>query len=173
MNESSLNDLFNSAVDAFPMTQFRQHATDPIVVKSLSWTPFLGVKTMFVKGLVQNEGREYTTMMLFKNVNYKPQTNETVRLWASDGMPYKFEKLSLEGTDLVLRCNCPDFKWRFSYYNHLDKSLYGTKPRKYIASEGSNRPPANPFEMPGMCKHLIKLSHALQQANVFKEITPT
>ena len=83
------------------------------------------------------------------------------------GKEYSFGKLSLENTDVVLRCNCADFRWRFNWYDHLDKSLYGRKRAKY-ESKGIG-PPANPLELPGICKHLMKTAHVLQEAGIFQE----
>jgi hypothetical protein len=54
-HESTLYDLHQSAVDAFPHTTKRQHATDTIRIVQLNWTPFLGLKTLYLKGLAQNE----------------------------------------------------------------------------------------------------------------------
>lgn len=161
--ESSLTDLYQSAVDAFPKTTKRQHATHPIVIKELTWTPFVGMKTLFIKGLAQNEDREYNTIILLRKVNYQ---GDEVQITASDGLPYSFDRISLENTDVSVRCNCNDFRWRFSYYNHLDKSLYGSKPKKYESKGG---PPANPMEYEGMCKHLMKTMKALKEADIFLE----
>jgi hypothetical protein len=161
LNESSLKDLYLSAVNAFPKTTKRQHAVDPIIVEELRWIPFLGVKTLFIRGHTRNEDRHYNTIVLFKNVDY--QKNE-VKITASDHKIYNFGKLSLENTDVLLRCNCPDFQWRFNYYNHLDKSLYGSKRRQY---ENDSGVPANPLELPGMCKHLIATVKALKEARIF------
>lgn len=160
--ESSLQDLYQSAVAAFPNTTKRQHAVDPIVITNLKWTPYLGVRTLFIKGLAQNkdEGTEYNCLMLFKNVNYD---GKEVKITANNLQEYSFDKLSFENTDLVLRCNCPDFYWRFNYYDHVDKSLYGRKRAPYESLGGA---PANPKEMPGMCKHLMKMSKVLKQAEV-------
>ncbi len=160
-NESSIDDLYLSAVKAFPRTTMRQHAVDPIVVESLRWTPFVGMKTLFIKGSTRNEDRHYNTIILFKNVDY---AKNEVRITANDGKEYKFGKLSLESTDVVLRCNCNDFYWRFNYYNHLDRSLYGTKRSKYESQGG---PPANPTESPGMCKHLMKTAQILRESGIF------
>lgn len=160
--ETSLQDLYQSAVDAFPNTGLRQHATHPVVITNLRWTPFVGMKTLFIKGLAQNEGKEYNTLVLLKNVNY---TGDQVKITASDNMEYSFDKLSLENTHALVRCGCPDFHWRFSYYNHLDKSLHGKKRQKY-ESKGI-RPPANPSGLPGMCKHLMQTVHVLQEAGIF------
>lgn len=162
LNESSLEDLYASAVSAFPRTKKRQHATDPIIIAGLRWTPFRGLNTLFVKGLAQSEGKEYNPIIVFKKVDY---TKNEVRLTASDGLEYKFGKLSLESTDVLVRCNCPDFRWRFSYYNHVDKSLYGRKPAEYNAL--GVRPPANPMQMEGMCKHIMKLVKVLKETEMF------
>lgn len=160
--ESSVQDLYNSAVDAFPRTVMRQYATHPIVVTNLRWTPWVGMKTLFVKAIAQSEGKEYNPIVLFKRVNY--DGNE-VQITASDGREVSFDKLSEAKTDVSLRCNCPDFYWRFNYYNHLDSSLYGRKRAKYEAK--GTGPPANPMEMPGMCKHLMKTIHVLGEAGIF------
>lgn len=161
--ESSAEELYQSAVKAFPNTKMRQHATHPIVIRELRWTPFVGVKTLFIKGLAQNEDREYGPCILFKGVNYQ---GKAVKITASDGLEYSFDKLSLENTDVLVRCNCPDFFWRFNYYDHLDKSLYGTKRKKYESHGG---PPANPLELPGMCKHIMKMTKVISESGIFLE----
>jgi len=125
--ESSVEDLYQSAIQAFPNTKRRQHATNPIVIKELRLTPFVGVKTLFIKGLAQSADKEYNTSVLFKGVNYNL---DEVKITASDGLKYNFGKLSLENTDVLLRCPCLDFHWRFNFYNHLDKSLFGIKRKK-------------------------------------------
>lgn len=164
--ESSLADLYQSAVDAFPRTTMRQYATHPIIIANLRWTPFVGMKTLFIKGLAQNEAREYGPTILIKGINY----GSGITITASDGMEYSFERPSLKKNDVLLRCDCKDFYWRFNYYNHLDRSLYGTKRRKY---ENKGGPPANPFELPGMCKHLMKTMNVLQEAGLFEEDEPS
>jgi hypothetical protein len=161
--ESSLQDLYLSTVSAFPQCGLRQNATHPIIIKNLTWVPFLGLKTLFVKSLAQNEEREYNPIILFKNVNY--DGNE-VLLKASDGKQYNFDRISLENSDVLVRCNCKDFSYRFNFYNHLDKSLYGRKRTKYESKGG---PPANPSELPGACKHLWKTVHVLKEAKIFVE----
>jgi hypothetical protein len=165
MNEASLVHLYDSTVKAFPKTQFRQHATHTIRFPKLDLLPFLGVKTLFVKGLAQNEGREYSTYIVFKNVNYKPEDKiDLVEITGSDGLPYKFKKLIAEKHDVLVRCSCPDFKWRWSYWDGQQKCLYGAKPKPY--DPVSNRGPANPLELEGMCKHTLKLVEALKDAGI-------
>jgi hypothetical protein len=163
--ESSLNDLYDSAVAAFPQTKKRQHSTQTIKITQMQWVPFVGMKTLFIKGLAQNEGREYNPTIVLKRVIYhENQGQGIVPLNASDGETYFLEKLSAEDTDVLVRCDCNDFKWRFNFFNHLDKSLQGPKRKKYEAlyNPGS----ANPTESPGLCKHLMALTKAIKESGI-------
>lgn len=164
--ESSLSHLFQSAVDAFPHTTKRQHATDPIEISSIRWTPFLGMRTLMTKALAKNENREYSCFIVFKNVNYHTGHNQGLITLQTENHSYFLEKLSLINTHVLVRCSCPDFKWRFKYYDHLDRSLYGHKGKPYQSNGGL---PANPMEMEGMCKHLMKLSETLRNKGLFNE----
>jgi hypothetical protein len=160
LQESSLNDIFQSTVTAFPKTQKRQHATDTIKITQLNWMPFEGMKTLFVRALAQNEGREYNPVILFKKVQF----NEGVTLTANNGKTYKVKPLSLEENDVLLRCQCGDFHWRGNYADHLDHSLYGKKRKKYESL--GLRPPVNPNNDPMMCKHLIKMVKILKESGI-------
>ena len=163
--ESSLEELYRSAVAAFPNTRKRQHATHPIVIERINWTPFVGMKTLLVKGLAKSESKEYNTLVLFKGVAYHDGKAEgVIPLMASDEKEYYLEQLSLGNTDVLVRCNCPDFHWRFNYFDHLDKSLHGVKRSKY---EALHRPgSANPQKLPGVCKHLIKFMQVLGESKI-------
>ncbi len=152
--EATLHSLHQSAVAAFPGTRRRQHVVGPIEISELSWTPFLGVRTLFVRGKARNEDREYRPMILFKNVRYLQEGG--IALVANDQKVYRLHPLA--ENDVLLRCDCMDFHWRFNYYDSLDRSLYGRVRKKY---EGQGGPPANPMKMPGMCKHLMALRLAL------------
>ena len=145
----------------FPRTRMRQHAIDPIIIEGLRWLPFVGMKTLFIKAEARNEDRHYTPIILFKKVNYN---GNQVKIMATDGKPYHFDRLSLESTDVLVRCSCQDFRWRFGHYNRLERSLYGSNPPAY-RSKGIG-PPANPMELEGMCKHLMKTTMALRDAGV-------
>lgn len=163
--ESSLQELYQSAVEAFPATTMRQHATDPIVISSLQWVPFLGMKTLFVKGIAESGSKEYSPLIVFKRVRYGEEGPRMVPLAASDGGEYFLERLSAENTEVLVRCNCQDFYWRWTHADKLDKSLYGRNRKKY---EAIYRPgSANPTNSPGICKHLMKLSKVLRESGLF------
>lgn len=121
------------------------------------------MKTLFIKGNVQGvSGNNYNQILLFKNVNYHLENNyKYSSIKASDGKNYFFE--NLKDNDVLVRCNCKDFKWRFKHYNYVDESLFGREERKY---EGKGLWEANPSELSGMCKHLIKLVKGLNISGV-------
>lgn len=165
VSESTLYDLYQSTVAAFPNTAYRQHAVDPIKITQLEWVPYLGVKTLYLKGLAQSSsGREYRPIIVFKNVRYHTERDapDLIEIVASDNRPYLLEKLGNTTNDVLVRCDCKDFYWRFNYYDHEDGSLFGRKRKKY---EGAG-PPANPMELPGVCKHILKLAKALDHAGI-------
>ena len=162
--ESSFEDLYQSSVDAFPHTTKRQHVLVPIRVTDIKWTPYVGVKTLFVKGLAQNEDRAYNPMIVFKNVKYHTQMSKNLIVLNTEGKKYFLEQLSLDNNDVLLRCQCGDFHWRGNYPDHLDKSLFGSLRKKYESL--GLRPPANPTNAPMMCKHIMKLGKVLKETGL-------
>jgi hypothetical protein len=161
--ESTLLDLYQSTVAAFPHTTKRQFVTDNIKIVDLTWTPYLGVETLFVKGRAVNEGRHYQPLLLFKKVQYYAEKNhpDLVEIVASNDKKYVFEKLQYKKNDVLLRCDCPDFRYRFAFYNAKEHALYGK-------STGEAKGIVNPLELPGMCKHLLKLVTALDHAGILE-----
>lgn len=168
--ESSLNELYRSTIEAFPNCPKRQHATNEIVIAKLEWTPFVGMRTLRVKGLAQNRGNghEYSPQIVFKQVEYHPHRDvvDLVEIIDNIGGRYLLEKLSYENTQVLLRCNCADFAWRFNYSDHLSHDLNGRVRRKY---EALHRPgSANPDDDKGMCKHIIKLMKVLGNTGILE-----
>lgn len=162
--ESNLPDLYKSAAKAFPGTRKRQFAVDEIKITKLSMLPFLGMNTLFVKGLAQNifEGTEYEPMILMKKVKYhKDKVPGSIEFKDSVGGNYIMEPITDQ--DVLVRCQCKDFLYRFHHYNFTDHSLYGRDRKPY---HGLGLWKANPMELPGMCKHLMKLGRALSDAKI-------
>lgn len=169
LEESTLLDLYKSTVDAFPRTGKRQHSIDTIKIIEMNFTPFLGMRTLLVRGVAKNidNQREYPTIVLFKGVKYRErESSGTVRLRARDGT-YLMESVSQSKNEVLLRCDCPDFYWRFNFHDHEDGSLYGRKRRKY-ESRGIGAK-ANPNQAQGMCKHLIKTVKALYDSKIMED----
>jgi hypothetical protein len=164
-NETSLKKLYDSSVKAFPQTTRRQHSTDTVRVESLRWVPFQGLGTLFLKGLAVNEGRKNEPIILFRQVQYKKEEGRgTVSIEASNGQRVHLESLSLSNNDVLVRCTCQDFRWRFCHWNKDDKSLYGRDRSRYEAS--LNPGSSNPEKSPGICKHLMKMAKILGESGV-------
>jgi hypothetical protein len=163
--ETTLIDLYNNIKTAFPKTQKREYATDTVVIENITWVPFLGMKTLFLKGLARSDDKKYDCIILFKKINYKDSLGKNIiKVKMSNGKEYFIEKMKIDKNDVLIRCNCLDFYYRFNYYNHLDKSLYGRKRTPYY---GKNLWKANEKELPGFCKHIIKFANILQKTNIF------
>jgi len=163
--ETSISNLYKNTVEAFPKTTKRQFSTHTVVVERVDWVPFLGLRTLFIKSLIKNEGKKYDCLMLFKNIVYKEEEGKkSVKIRMSTGKEYFVEQIDSEKNDVLVRCNCQDFYWRFVHYNKEDKSLYGRDRRKYEALARPNT--ANPMEMAGMCKHLIKMAKIIKETNL-------
>lgn len=162
INESSFAELYQSVVNGFPNTTKRQHVVDTIQISGLKWTPFLGMKTLFLRGLAENleNGNKYKPIIVFKNVQYLQNGNSSI-VAQDDGRRYYLESLSRSNNEVLVRCFCEDFYWRLHHYDHIDKSLYSHNRKPYIAI--SDRGPVNPGEVPGVCKHIMALFSAVQE----------
>ncbi|QPB08509.1 SWIM-type zinc finger protein [Vibrio phage Va2] len=64
-----------------------------------------------------------------------------------------------ENTTVLLRCSCPDFRFTFMYPDYDKKSLQGR--RIPYQRKTTTRPPRNPDDIPGVCKHLIAVFNKL------------
>jgi hypothetical protein len=165
LEESSLADLYQSAVKAFPSTTMRQFATQNIKFVELTWIPYKGMKTLFVRGLARNEDRTYQPIILFKNVKYLQSGG--IPLMDNNGQKHFLEQLSFKNNDCLVRCSgCGDFQWRGMHWNKIDGSLYGVDRKKYEAKYHPGS--ANPTESPMLCKHLMKMMLVLKQSGIIK-----
>lgn len=170
LQEATLSTFKSNIERGFPNTRKRQFATDPIRISQLKITPFVGTKSLFIKGVANSTGRIYDPMIFFTQVRYQPaDTQDNITFVASDGKQYHIIPLSFVDDNAQVRCNCLDFHYRFAWHNAKAGDLYGRPPPKYIRKT-TTRPPVNPLGVPGMCKHLLKLVEALEEAGM---ITPT
>lgn len=161
--ETSLAGLYSNIIKAFPSTTRRQYSTDEVKIEHLVWVPFRGMRTLFVKAQARRDGSKNECLILFKGVEYG---SRGVELHASNGETVFLKPLSMESTDVLVRCTCEDFHWRMKHFNKLDRSLYGSDRKKY---EASLRPgSSNPMELPGVCKHLIKMAKVLKESSVVR-----
>jgi hypothetical protein len=166
--ESSLGELYNSTVAAFPETERRQHSIDPVRIEQMSWIPYRGMNTLLIRGLANNAGRHYHPLILFKAVNFT-EGEDHIQFTSDTGSVHSIAPISYDNNQVLVRCSCPDMYWRGVHYLKLDNSLYGRDRSPYerkTPPPPEGRPYANPLQMPIMCKHLIKLSNSLLDAGL-------
>lgn len=164
---SSVPDLEDNIERGFPETRKRQHATNEVTINNVQYMPYIGMKMLHVKSTSQSNGNEYRQALQFNGVQFAAQDGPDVATFAaSDGEDYHVAPLELSGHNVKVRCNCMDFHYRFANYNAQDKSLVGKPPPLY--QRKTNRPPVNPAQVPGMCKHLLKLVEMLRRYGLIK-----
>jgi hypothetical protein len=164
---SSYNNLYQDIEQGFPNTQARQHATNQVAVKNIQYVPV--TRGLNVKTVVTSGTNSYQPHIMFLRVKFLPQATATsVEFMATDGTSKHIEPIDLNNHNVRVRCNCLDFYFRFSQWNYNDDSLIGRKPPLYRPVPGSNRPPVNPMQVPGLCKHVIKVVEHLQKAGIVK-----
>lgn len=165
--ESTITDLQQSTYAAFPLTKKRQHVINNVRITSYTMLP--GENSLTIKAVARNPSSKSVNYpsIQFDGIEYVDETNpEAVQFTASDGTKYYMLPMKQSSVQVKIRCECMDFYWRFALWNHNDGSLLGQKPEPYVKQ--TNRPPANPKQSPGMCKHLLKLVEYLRSVNIIQ-----
>lgn len=108
----------------------------------------------------------YTSKIIFQNVIFKTEvTSQTASVVGTDGTEYNFMKIHKNRTDVKVSCTCLDFHYRFAAYNQRDNALAGDSPETYVKK--TDRKPANPSKVSGLCKHLIRMTTELENKRMF------
>lgn len=109
----------------------------------------------------------YDTVVSFDNVQFIDENDATaISFNAVDGEEYFIKPFVLNTDNAKVHCMCLDFYYTFSAWNDRDDSLQGKSPKPYVKK--TDRPPRNPPKVPGMCKHLIKLTDVLKSKGLIK-----
>lgn len=162
-----------------PRTKKRQFALAPLQIQGMEFTPLPNANNMLVEGVVANPqsetkpGAVYNPKILFGDVEFHTPENEeqvsdpnTLTIEGKNGKEFTISPIVLAKNNAKVQCNCLDFWWRFSHYNHRDQSLLGYDVGYY--KKRTNRPPVNPRQVPAMCKHLLKLAIELKNNGLVK-----
>jgi len=167
MDEASIRDLETNIQRGFPNTKARQHAVGPVQVPIVKLTPYVPSRALLAESQANNMGRRYNPEIFFSDVAYEDEeTNTNITFTGSDNHEYNItQPVPLAGNDVQVRCNCLDFHYRFARQNAKNNALYGEAPPKYHRKT-ETRPPANPMQVPGMCKHLLALVDELQKMGI-------
>lgn len=181
LTEASIASLWGSAQKAFPRTQRRQHVINRVRTESVKWQGFPGLKVLLASSRVLGEqypGKTrnlYRTYLMFRDVTFSESAKPGYFRIDSRGVPHAPKNLYFEalafGQGIRLRCNCPDFQYRFNWECEAQSpsALFGPKAPPYTPPNPERyRGPANPSGLPGLCKHGMNMALALHKANVIK-----
>lgn len=97
----------------------------------------------------------HSVMLVFKNV--KREDGLTKEELAAGYQP----KPSLSKHEVMMRCSCASYRFRFDYANRSHG--VGTGAKFKIYHKKTNRKPNNPYNLPGFCKHALEFVTYLQQ----------
>ena len=115
-----------------------------------------GVKTITFFGEVGSSSKPstYSVQVAFKGV--EPTQNLT-----PEEIEHGFNpKPSLAENEVLMRCNCPSYRFRFDNANRSNGAALGA--RFPVYHKKTDRAPLNPDNTPGACKHCIEFINYLQ-----------
>lgn len=172
LDESATYDnLYTNITQEFPDTRKRQNATNEVNVREVRYIP---VRTTAEGGALQlsaitnSNGHEYKQQLLFSDVKYDTEDSDTnITFKATDGQDYHIHPITLNRNRIRVNCSCMDFHYRFALWNYNNGTLMGRKPKPY-RRKTDNRPPVNPGQVDGMCKHLIKVCERLRTQRIIE-----
>lgn len=153
---------FRHTIDQYPQAKF---------IKINKIIPSLGVKTLSFYGESPSFTRTeagYAQTIVFKNVFFLEEEPEYDKQdwYYLDANNVWYKKPGLDENDILLRCGCPDHRFRFQLALKKNKALFGNLiPYK----KKTNRPPLNPDDIPAMCKHNYNFIKALIQKGFIKD----
>jgi hypothetical protein len=166
LEEATLKDLatgttnFRHSPSEYPQAKFVN--IDKIV-------PSLGVKTLTFFGNIPSFTRReaaYNQTILFKNVKFADTKIDENYVQIPDNEDIWYEKPKLEGNDVSCRCGCSDDRFRWQVARKAQKALFGNL---ISYTKKTDRPPLNPDNIAGVCKHISNFVKALTIKNYISE----
>lgn len=111
------------------------------------------VKSHCISG---DSGNHYDQVIQFNKVVYEDEdTPQNTTVPTAGGQTAHINTESLANSDVKVRCTCLDFYWRFANFDFKQKALMGDPNPPYVRK--TNRPPVNPLQKAGICKHIYAL----------------
>lgn len=136
------------------------------ITKIVDMNPIPSSNQLVVKGLSQGTKLYQLTMNIF-NVRYNktPDRQFPLNVRLKNGTAMYASQIPVSEAKVQVRCSCPDFYYRWWYYNNKNKVLTGP-PMPAYARKTKTRPEVNPLHIPGACKHIISLTDRLIAAKI-------
>lgn len=164
--QMTIEDLYASTVKLRGVVK-----TKDSKVQNVKVVGFPGVRTLLCTAeVIGSSGREaYTMELLFGRVNYTKEKQKGFGEIEVQGEKWYYELPTTGNNPVQVRCSCPDYRFRFAWYNKQQGAMYGRDFTKYQKVAGSNRGPANPLKTPGVCSHIANFVEKLGQMGVIRE----
>ena len=140
--------------------------------------PYLGMNYVLFVMNVRSETKmssawvvslAFYNLKMFRAKDKPPRMTKMTNYFVVD---YKRERHyvempSLRRTKIRIRCSCPDFYFTFSHTVRQAKALYGGPFKRYVRKT-KTRPPRNPSNFPGFCKHINEGIEYLRRTDVVR-----
>lgn len=116
-----------------------------------------GVRTITFYGEVSSSHKpsSYSVMISFKGVLENDGLSDEEILQGYQPKP------SLSRHEVLIRCSCPSYRFRFDKANRMNRA--GTGARFPAYHRLTARKPNNPHNLPGFCKHALEFIEYLQR----------
>lgn len=166
LDEATYKELEQKTLGFQPPSEERQHSVNQIRINKVELVPSRQSQTLTAKITVAGTQGQYQPVVHFTDVIYEDSDqSDNTTFTAVDGEEYHIVPVQLQKATVKVSCNCLDFYYRFAPYNSKDDSLYGNPPPPY-QRKTMTRPPVNPKQTPGVCKHLMKAVIALRDVRI-------
>lgn len=144
----------------------REKKASQVQLTHVEYVPAIQNGILTVKANTRSSNKTYDTTIQFSKVKFvQAETPYAVPLDLA-GEEIFIMPLKARENDVQVHCTCMDFYWRFAMHNNHNDSLIGKPPQPYVKK--TDREPLNPDEVPGVCKHLVKLVEHLTMERVLK-----
>jgi hypothetical protein len=153
----------------FPDTKKRQHATNEVRIQRLQYTPILQRDILKINSTTNsNNGNTHTQVIEIRGVNFQPpNSGKTTSITDVSGEEQAITPAALNTSNVGVFCDCEDYQKRFANLNIRNNCHVGPPPQNYVRKT-TTRPPVNPMNVPGMCKHVIAITDDLKRLRILK-----
>lgn len=144
----------------------RTEKSGQVQLNNLTYIPMANNALLKIgSNTTSNNGHDYWTTLVFDNVNYlEAEEPNAFSFTGSDNTEYFIQRVPVN-TNVKVNCSCLDFHYRFAVWNNKFRALDGQPPPPYVKK--TQRPPVNPTQSPGVCKHIMKMMNDLRAQNFF------
>jgi hypothetical protein len=145
------------------MRSFRNpYAYESLEVLHAGIKPSPGAKSIYSQCLVNGKGDTYKNYIQFFDVKFQENAEQGLFSAKVGRKDYYYPPVTANNNRCKFYCNCPDMQFTFSYQLWEKDSFIGAY-KRYKRVPGSTRPPRNPKNVPGFCKHTMSHLNQLKK----------